>query len=120
MYEYHAIVTEVLDGDTLNLMVDLGFDPIYRRLKRARLYGIDAPEKNTQLGLDAKTYLVARLPAGCKVRINTIKTKTSDFEKTEKFGGFLVVVYSLDADMSINDELINQGHAKTYFGGARG
>ncbi len=125
MYEYLATVNEVLDGDTLNLTVDLGFDPVYRRLKRGRLYGINAPEKNTQAGLDAKAYLVARLPVGCKVRIKTIKPPKSEFEKTEKFGGFLVIVYpdimhdATTPETSLNDEMIAKGHAKAYFGGAR-
>ncbi len=87
MYEYKATVNEVTDGDTVNLSVDLGFFPIFFRLKRARLYGIDAPEKNTEAGKAAKAYLVGRLPVGCKIRIKTIKPPKSEYEKDEKFGG---------------------------------
>ncbi len=124
MFEYHAKILEVTDGDTLDLLVDLGFDPVYRRLKRARLYGIDAPEKNTEAGMAAKAYLVNLLPVGTTIRVNTIKVKSGG-EKVEKYGGYLVVLHMIEdndddpATLSINDKIVAAGHAKAYFGGKR-
>ncbi len=124
MFEYHAKVLEVTDGDTLDLLVDLGFDPVYRRLKRARLYGIDAPEKNTAAGKRAKEFLVNLLPVGTMIRVNTIKIKSGG-EKVEKYGGYLVIIHMIDDDeddpgtLSLNDKIIAAGHAKPYFGGKR-
>lgn len=123
MYEYNAKVLAVTDGDTLDLEVDLGFYPITTRLKRARFYGINAPEKSTQEGKNVKAWLEARLPIGSMVRIKTVKMRTGR-EKGEKFGGFLVHVYEVpkpdtELGQSLNDEMVELGFAVPYFGGAR-
>lgn len=118
MYQYKAEVLAVTDGDTVDLLIDLGFDPVYRRLKRARLYGLDAPEKNTIKGKEVKAWLEAKLPVGSTVFVQTVKVKAG--EKQEKYGGFLVNLFINNfQEVSLNQQMLDFGYAKPYYGGAR-
>lgn len=117
MYEYRAEVVGVIDGDTVDLVVDLGFHMKFN--SRFRLYGINTPEscgkEASPEGLAAKERLKALLPTGCKVLVKTEK------DKTEKFGRYLGTLLVLDADgvpvaKSVNDLLVDEGHAKPYMG----
>lgn len=90
-----GLVIRVVDGDTVDLTIDLGFE-VYRRVRvrllNAALKGINAPETNRTAervaGLAAKARLMALLPAGKLVRLRSIKAAGS----TEKFGRWLAVV----------------------------
>jgi micrococcal nuclease len=116
MFEYYVKkVTKVVDGDTIDVEIDLGFDISFT--SRVRLAGIDTPESRTTdkaekaLGLEAKAYLKAAIDSAKSVVIKTEKMNSS-----EKFGRILGWVY-LDGDtVSINDKMINDGHAWGYLG----
>lgn len=114
MYEYKATVLEIIDGDTIEVMIDLGFD--VKLVSRLRMYGVNAPESRTRdkeekvRGLAAKDRL-KELILGKEVIVNTFK------DKEEKFGRMLANV-TLDGKV-INDQLIEEGHAVAYFGGKR-
>jgi endonuclease YncB( thermonuclease family) len=71
MHEYEAVVVRVIDGDTLELNVDLGFKTW--RIGSFRLAGINAREKSQPGGAEAKAHLVQLLPAGKKLLISSIK-----------------------------------------------
>jgi micrococcal nuclease len=116
MYEYFVNeVTNVVDGDTIDVVIDLGFDIMFK--SRVRLAGIDTPESRTSdkaekvLGLEAKEYLKKNIKAAKHVVIRTEKMDSS-----EKYGRILGWVY-LDGDSeSINNKMINDGYAWGYLG----
>jgi micrococcal nuclease len=116
MFEYYVKkVTKVVDGDTIDVDIDLGFDISFS--SRVRLAGIDTPESRTTdkaekaLGLEAKAYLKAAIDNAKSVVI-----KTEKMDSSEKYGRILGWVY-LDGDTeSINDKMINDGHAWGYMG----
>src|SRR5213593_4303800 len=109
MYEYQAEVQRIVDGDTLHVRVDLGFD--IRVDQILRLLGIDAPELRTASGREARDFLTSLLPIGTVVTVRTVK------DRREKYGRYLATV--LQGDVSINDTLIASGHARPYDGGVR-
>jgi len=114
MFEYVARVLEVIDGDTVDVSIDLGFS--VQHTIRVRLYGINTPETRTrnkeekQKGLAAK----ARLKELIEGKFVNIKTKK---DETEKFGRYLAEIY-IDG-VNVNQTLITEGHAKEYFGEKR-
>jgi micrococcal nuclease len=116
MFEYYVKkVTKVVDGDTIDVDIDLGFDISFS--SRVRLAGIDTPESRTAdkaekaLGLEAKAYLKHAIDSAKSVVI-----KTEKMDSSEKYGRILGWVY-LDGDTeSINDKMINDGHAWGYMG----
>ena len=113
MYTYKAKLDRVVDGDTVDANIDLGFDIFMR--DRIRLMGIDTPESRTRrkaekvLGLAAKARL-KELLKGQKVSIQCTKEKG-------KFGRILADV--VVNDKSINQQLIEEGHARKYMGGKK-
>lgn len=112
LYDYRATVLTVVDGDTVNLSVDLGFG-ISITIK-TRLLGIDAPEMNTEAGRLAKAHLSDLLPVGRHLWAVTTK------DRQEKYGRYLVTLWPWDGDeQSINQRMIDDGHATIYGGGAR-
>jgi micrococcal nuclease len=120
---YSATVEHVVDGDTCDILVDLGLNILKR--ERIRLAGIDAPETRSRdldekrLGQDAKAYLERALmttPAR-RVRIKIVPTGKSPYDK---FGRLLAYVYDDDA-LSINERMLAEGYAFAYDGkSARG
>jgi micrococcal nuclease len=116
---YQAKVLNVVDGDTLDLLVDLGFN-VHHQI-RVRLNGLNTPEKKSsdirekELGLKATSFTsdwVARHPV---VHVLTSK------DKKEKFGRILATVYSDDTKTAcLNEDLIDSGNARAYNGEARG
>jgi len=116
MYEYFVReVTKVVDGDTIDVVIDLGFSIMYA--SRVRLAGIDTPESRTrdkrekELGLESKKYLVDRLKAAKRVVI-----KTEKLDSSEKYGRILGWLY-LDGDtVSVNNEMVKYGYAWGYLG----
>jgi micrococcal nuclease len=112
MYIYNCSLLRVIDGDTIDVSIDLGFDVSIKQ--RIRLYGIDTPECRTRdleekaLGLAAKQRLVELLPEAFKIQ--TI------FNKRGKYGrvlGILLVTRD-NIDININEQLVEEGHASTY------
>lgn len=118
MYEYKVKVIEVIDGDTIDVSIDLGFD-IFTN-KRIRLAGIDCPESRTtdlhekRLGTEAKEYLKHLVGNASNVVVKTLATDTY-----EKYGRVLGQVYIDSSTISINDLLVSRGYAWSYDGGAK-
>ena len=113
MYEYACKVERVVDGDTVDVVLNLGFDIMYK--SRVRLYGIDTPESRTR-NLDEKArgkmagaFLKNKIDTGKKV---VIQTKLKD--SRGKFGRVLgnIIVDGIN----INQLMINNHHAAAYFG----
>jgi micrococcal nuclease len=116
MFEYYVkSVTKVVDGDTIDVVIDLGFDISFT--SRVRLAGIDTPESRTKdlaekaLGLESKKYLADRIKAAKNVVIRTEKINSS-----EKFGRILGWLYLDGESNSINHEMIEKGYAWGYLG----
>ena len=116
MYEYFIReVKNVVDGDTIDVVIDLGFDILFA--SRVRLAGIDTPESRTTdkaekaLGLEAKEYLKKHLKDAKSVVIRTEKMDSS-----EKYGRILGWVYVNGESESVNNKMINDGYAWGYLG----
>jgi micrococcal nuclease len=116
MYEYFVKeVKNVVDGDTIDVVIDLGFDILFA--SRVRLAGIDTPESRTTdkaekaLGLEAKEYLKKQLKDAKSVIIRTEKMDSS-----EKYGRILGWVYANGESESLNNKMINDGYAWGYLG----
>ena len=118
MYEYKVKITRVVDGDTVDAEVDLGFDTFIK--DRIRLMGLDTPESRTRnkkekaLGLAAKAYLKELL----RENKGDIILRTSK-EGKGKFGRILGTLLIYDGMTSVNQMLIDEGHARDYFGGSK-
>lgn len=118
MFFYRAKVEKVIDGDTMDLLVDLGFD-VHHRV-RVRLHGINTPESRTsdlrekELGLKAKSFAEDWTVRHREVYIQTVK------DKKEKFGRILAKVYSDENKTAcLNDDLVDSGNARVYNGEKR-
>jgi micrococcal nuclease len=116
MYEYFVKeVKNVVDGDTIDVIIDLGFDILFS--SRVRLAGIDTPESRTTdkaekaLGIEAKEYLKKHLKDAKSVVIKTEKMNSS-----EKYGRILGWLYVNGNTESLNDKMINDGYAWGYLG----
>ena len=116
MYEYYVRKVEnVVDGDTIDVLIDLGFDILFK--SRVRLADIDTPESRTRdlkekaLGLESKEYLKKALKDAKSVIIKTEKMNSS-----EKYGRILGWLYINGDTVSVNDMMINDGYAWVYMG----
>jgi len=115
-------IKKVLDGDTIDVVIDLGFD--LAKTERVRIAGVDTPEKRTRnleekaLGLDATNWLKEKLN-------DTIKGEDELVVRTElkggvgKYGRLLGWLYVGDSDISLNEQMIEQGYAWEYDGGTK-
>ena len=122
MYTYEAKLVRVVDGDTIDVTIDLGFDVSVK--KRVRFEGINAPESRTR---DLKE---KALGLAAKDRVKAILEENSCFtlESTEigKYGRVLGKIYVNNLDgtecltqVCLNEQLIKEKHAVAYFGGKR-
>jgi micrococcal nuclease len=126
MYEYKAIVERVVDGDTIDVIIDLGFKT-WKKV-RVRMEGINTPESRTRdleekkRGLAAKDRLVEILEYNnneCTLKVSGVG----------KFGRAIALVYvetlspasskSSMTEINVNKQLIEEGHAVAYDGGKR-
>jgi micrococcal nuclease len=111
-------VGKVVDGDTIDADIDLGFD--ISLTKRVRLAGVDTPESRTtdveekKLGLDAKEWLKRRLEFAKDI---LIKTELPD--STEKYGRIIGNLYVNGEEVSLNNQMITEGYALSYDGGTK-
>ena len=115
-------INKVVDGDTIDVTIDLGFD-LYKK-ERVRVAGIDTPEKRTRnleekaLGIDATNWLKAKLAEAITGDDElTIRTELSG--GVGKYGRLLGWLYIGDGDVSLNEEMIKQGYAWEYDGGTK-
>ena len=119
MYEYYVRKVEgIVDGDTIDANIDLGFD--ISLTKRVRLNGIDTPESRTTdlkekaLGLEVKEWLKHKLEGAKDI---LIKTQLPD--STEKYGRILGNLYINNESLSLNEQMVNAGYAWSYKGDAK-
>jgi micrococcal nuclease len=116
MYTYNATVDRVVDGDTVDALVDLGFDT-WKKV-RIRLYGLDAWESRTRdldekkKGLAAKQYLIDKLQENDNKFVLVS-------HGVGKYGRCLGELFLQKDEGNINEMLITEGHAKKYYGGKR-
>ena len=117
MYEYRCKVLKIIDGDTVDVDIDLGFG-VWLRNERVRLFGIDTPESRTRdaeekvFGLLAKDFLKDHLGKEC-----TLKTRKDEKGKFGRIlGEFKVYDHVTDREMTVNDLMIREGHAVAYHG----
>lgn len=104
MFTYKAKVIKIVDADTLDVEIDLGFNIHYK--VRLRLSNVDAPELKTKEGKEAKAFVEQELASG-EVTVTTYKT--------EKYGRYLALVIYSDKNgviKALNDELAIKGHIK--------
>lgn len=108
MYEYEAVVVRWVDGDTVDLRVDLGFHMWVET--RFRLHGINTPERGAPLFKDATQFAEGLAPVGALVRIRT-------FKGADKYGRWLALVFvSNRHGSSVNEALLGAGLARHYMG----
>ena len=111
-------VLRVVDGDTIDADIYLGFDSSLTQ--RIRLAGIDTPESRTkdlkekELGIDAKNWLKHRLEGA-----NDIIIRTELPDSTEKYGRIIGHLYINGEDASLNNQMISEGYALAYDGGTK-
>tara|TARA_Y100001973_G_C5196852_1_gene334854 strand:- start:534 stop:998 length:465 start_codon:yes stop_codon:yes gene_type:complete len=122
---YNFRVTEinkVLDGDTIDVTIDLGFD-LYKK-ERVRVAGVDTPEKRTRdleekaLGIDATNWLKEKL----EETINgdgELSVRTELVGGVGKYGRLLGWLYIDDSEISLNEQMITEGYAWPYDGGTK-
>lgn len=108
-YEYNAKVVRWIDGDTVELEVDLGFH--LKRQDHFRLDGIDTPERGKAGAASAKSRAEQLAPVGSPILIQT--------SKSDKYGRYLAALWP-DVGPPINSRLVEEGFAKPYYGGKKG
>lgn len=112
-------ISKVVDGDTIDADIDLGFD--ISLSKRIRLAGIDTPESRTTnvkekaMGLESKEWLKKTLEGAKDI---LIKTELPD--STEKYGRIIGHLFINGQETSLNNQMIYEGYALAYDGGTKG
>ena len=122
---YNFRVTEikkVLDGDTIDVIIDLGFD--LAKTERVRIAGVDTPEKRTRnleekaLGIDATEWLKDKLESAIDGDDDLV-IRTELVGGVGKYGRLLGWLYIGDSDLSLNEQMITEGYAWPYDGGTK-
>ena len=115
-------INRVVDGDTIDVTIDLGFD-LYKK-ERVRIAGVDTPEKRTRdkeekvLGIDATNWLKGKLEEAIKGDDElTIRTELKG--GMGKYGRLLGWLYIGDVELSLNEQMITEGYAWAYDGGTK-
>jgi micrococcal nuclease len=115
-------INRVLDGDTIDVTIDLGFD-LYKK-ERVRVAGVDTPEKRTrdleekELGKDATNWLKEKLE-GTLAGDDELSVRTELVGGTGKYGRLLGWLYIGDDNVSLNEQMIEEGYAWEYDGGTK-
>ena len=123
---YNFRVTEivkVLDGDTIDVLIDLGFD-LFKK-ERVRIAGVDTPEKRTRdleekaLGIDATNWLKKKLEDTIAGDGDELTIRTELVGGTGKYGRLLGWLYINEDLISLNEQMITEGYAWAYDGGTK-
>ena len=115
-------IKKVLDGDTIDVIIDLGFD--LAKTERVRIAGVDTPEKRTRnleekaLGIDATEWLKDKLE-GAIDGDDALVIRTELVGGVGKYGRLLGWLYIVDSDLSLNEQMITEGYAWAYDGGKK-
>ncbi len=122
-YNFRVIeINRVVDGDTIDVTIDLGFD-LYKK-ERVRVAGVDTPEKRTrdkeekELGIDATNWLKDRLEAAIAGEADLV-IRTELVGGVGKYGRLLGWLYIGDQELSLNEIMITEGYAWPYDGGTK-
>ena len=122
-YNFRVIeINRVVDGDTIDVTIDLGFD-LYKK-ERVRVAGVDTPEKRTRdleekaLGIDATYWLKEKLE-GAVSGDDELSVRTELVGGVGKYGRLLGWLYIGDAELSLNEQMITEGYAWEYDGGTK-
>ena len=122
-YNFRVIeINRVIDGDTIDVTIDLGFD-LYKK-ERVRVAGVDTPEKRTKdeeekaLGYDATHWLQEKLEGAISGEDELI-VRTELVGGVGKYGRLLGWLYIGDAELSLNEQMIEEGYAWPYDGGTK-
>ena len=122
-YNFRVIeINRVVDGDTIDVTIDLGFD-LYKK-ERVRVAGVDTPEKRTRddeekaLGYDATNWLKEKLE-GAISGDDELSVRTELVGGVGKYGRLLGWLYVGDAELSLNEMMIDEGYAFPYDGGTK-
>jgi micrococcal nuclease len=122
-YNFRVVeINRVLDGDTIDVTIDLGFD-LYKK-ERVRVAGVDTPEKRTrdleekELGIDATNWLKEKLESTL-AGDDQLSIRTELVGGVGKYGRLLGWLYIGDADVSLNEQMITEGYAWAYDGGTK-
>ena len=122
-YNFRVIeINRVIDGDTIDVTIDLGFD-LYKK-ERVRVAGVDTPEKRTKdeeekaLGYDATHWLQEKLEGAISGEDELI-VRTELVGGVGKYGRLLGWLYIGDAEISLNEQMITEGYAWSYSGGTK-
>ena len=115
-------IKKVLDGDTIDVIIDLGFD--LAKTERVRIAGVDTPEKRTRdleekaLGLAATNWMKEKLNETIKGDEELV-VRTELVGGTGKYGRLLGWLYVGDSDISLNEQMITEVYALSYDGGTK-
>ena len=115
-------IVKVLDGDTIDVLIDLGFD-LYKK-ERVRIAGVDTPEKRTrdleekELGIHATNWLKEKLESTL-AGDDQLFIRTELVGGTGKYGRLLGWCYIGDSELSLNEQMITEGYAWEYDGGTK-
>ena len=115
-------IDKVLDGDTIDVTIDLGFD-LYKK-ERVRIAGVDTPEKRTRdleekaLGIDATNWLKEKLKNSIDGP-DELSIRTELVGGVGKYGRLLGWLYIGDSNVSLNEKMIAEGYAWPYDGGTK-
>ena len=122
-YNFRVVeINKVLDGDTIDVTIDLGFD-LFKK-ERVRVAGVDTPEKRTRdleekaLGIDATNWLKEKLERAL-AGDDDLVIRTELVGGVGKYGRLLGWLYLGDAHVSLNEEMIEEGYAWAYDGGTK-
>jgi len=122
-YNFRVVeVVKIIDGDTADFILDLGFD-LYKK-ERVRVAGVDTPEKRTKnleekaLGIDATNWLKEKLE-GAINGDDELSVRTELVGGTGKYGRLLGWLYCGDELLSLNEQMIAEGYALPYAGGTK-
>ncbi len=122
-YNFRVIkINRVVDGDTIDVTIDLGFD-LYKK-ERVRVAGVDTPEKRTRdkeekaLGIDATNWLKEKLESTLRGD-DELSVRTELVGGVGKYGRLLGWLYVGDSDLSLNEQMISEGYAWEYDGGTK-
>ena len=122
-YNFRVVkIDRVLDGDTIDVTIDLGFD-LFKK-ERVRIAGVDTPEKRTrnleekELGIDATNWLKDKLE-GAISGDDDLVIRTELVGGTGKYGRLLGWCYIGDSTLSLNEQMITEGYAHAYDGGTK-
>ena len=116
-------IDKVLDGDTIDVTIDLGFD-LYKK-ERVRSAGVDTPEKRTRdleekaLGIDATNWLKKKLEDTIAGEGDELSIRTELVGGTGKYGRLLGWLYINEDVISLNEQMITEGYAWAYDGGTK-